>query len=246
MGLTRKSPALVVGGTVLVAAMLAGATGAVAQDGAQYRVWVFNLTPGQPLTPPVVALHNARTSLVEPGQAASEGLQQVAENGNNDPLVAALEADENVLGLATGTHPVLSGGVPGAAAQPSFASIDVTADGRANRISVVAMLICTNDGFAKVSDARLPREVGDSRVYFADAYDAGTEMNTEVFANMVPPCQPLVGVTGDAEGTGMTDPSLAEDGVVTPHPGIAGTGDLDPEIHAVNPKPAVIVVERIG
>lgn len=244
MDLKRRFPALALGGTVLATAMLAGAGGVAAQEGASYRVWVFNLASGQPLTPPVVVLHNDKTSIVEPGQPASAELQQLAENGNNEPLVEALNADKNVFGVATGTAPILSGGAPGAAEFPSYAVIDVDSSGKADRISVASMLICSNDGFSKLSAKKLPKKVGQQVVYVTDAYDAGTEINTEVLADMVPPCQGLVGVSSDAEGTGETDPSLAENGVVTPHPGIAGAADLDPEIHAVASAPAVIIVQR--
>ena len=62
----------------------------------------------------------------------------------------------------------------------------------------------------------------------------------------MPPCQGLVGVTGDAEGTGMTDPELAEGGVVAPHPGTTGSADLVADTHAVAENPALIVIERIA
>ena len=108
------------------------------------------------------------------------------------------------------------------------------------------MLICTNDGFSIVHDAPLPAEVGETAAFFSHAYDAGTEINTESFADLVPPCQGLVGVSSDAEGTGASNPELAEGGVVAPHPGIAGDGDLDAMTHAVAEQPALIVVERLS
>ena len=46
---------------------------------------------------------------------------------------------------------------------------------------------------------------------FTNGYDAGTELNTEDFADIVPPCQGLIGVSSEDGGTGMSDPSLAED-----------------------------------
>lgn len=246
MNLKRRIPALAIGGTVLAATMLAGAVGVAAQSGATYRVTIFNTASGQPLTPAVVALHNGKTSIVEPGAPASAELQQLAENGNNAPLVEALNADANVFGVAEGTHPILSGGVPGAAEFPSVQVIEVESSGKANRISVVSMLICTNDGFSKLSNAKLPKKVGQISAYWTNAYDAGTETNTETFTDLVPPCQGLTGVGGDVEGTGETNSGLAEDSVVTPHPGISGSADLDSQIHAVAQAPAGILVERIS
>ena len=71
-------------------------------------------------------------------------------------------------------------------------------------------------------------------------------VNTESFADLVPPCQGLVGVSGEAEGAGASDPELAEGGVVAPHPGTAGTADLDAATHAVAENPALIVIERLS
>lgn len=245
MELKRRIPALTLGGTVLAATALAGIGAAAAQDdAATYRVTIANLTSGQPLTPPVVVLHNADTSILEAGAAASDGIVQLAENGNPQVLVDALGGDENVTAIAVGEHPVVSGGVPGAADVPTFASIEVS--GAGDRISVASMLICTNDGLSVVHDAMLPTEVGESVAYFSDAYDAGSEVNTETLADMVPPCQPLVGVSSDAEGTGESNPDLAENGVISPHAGITGEADLDADIHAVPESPAAIIVERIS
>lgn len=247
MNLKRTIPALALSGTVLTVAAVAGAGAVAAQAGGPtYRVTVTNLAPGQPQTPPVVVVHNGKTSIVEAGAPASEGIGQLAENGNPQVLVDALATDSNVAAVVVGEHPIVSGGVPGAAMVPSFATIEVTGAKGANRISIASMLICTNDGFSIVHDQKLPKKVGQSLVFYSDAYDAGTEMNTETFADMVPPCQPLVGVTGDAEGTGASNPDLAEGGVITPHAGITGDADLDVDIHAVPQHPALVVVERIG
>jgi hypothetical protein len=93
------------------------------------------------------------------------------------------------------------------------------------------MLICTNDGFTGLDSLALPANVGDSVTAYRDGYDAGTEINTEDFADMVPPCQGLIGVSSDDAGTGMSNPDLAEGGVITHHDGILGGDDLIPEVH---------------
>jgi hypothetical protein len=239
MTLKRRIPVLALSSSVLAATALAGA--AAAQSDATYRVTIANLASGQPLTPPVVVLHDAQTSIVEAGAPASEGIAQIAENGNPQVLVDALAGDENVGAVVVGDHPIVAGGAPGAAEMPSVASIEISGSG--DRISVASMLICTNDGFSIVHDEALPAEVGESVTFFSHAYDAGSETNTEAFADLVPPCQGLVGVTGDAEGTGMSNPDLAENGVISPHAGITGAGDLT-DAHAISETPALIVVER--
>jgi hypothetical protein len=90
-------------------------------------------------------------------------------------------------------------------------------------------LICTNDGFTGLDRVRLPKK--GSKVVFAQGYDAGTEINTEDFADIVPPCQGLIGVSSDDPGTGMTDPALAEGGVIMHHAGVMGGEDLVPAVH---------------
>ena len=60
--------------------------------------------------------------------------------------------------------------------------------------------------------------------HYGKAYDAGTEKNTESYADLVPPCD-------DSGETGESNPALTEGGVVMRHAGIQGGADLDPAIH---------------
>ena len=249
MDFKRRIPALALGSTVLAATALSGVVGVAAQDiegEASYRVTIANLAAGQPLTPPLVVLHGAEASLVESGAPAGDGLQQLAENGNAEVLVEALTGAEGVGSVTVGAHPIVAGGIPGAAEVPSVATLEVSGPAEAGLISIASMLICTNDGVSIVHDAPLPTEVGETATFFSNAYDAGTEVNTESFADLVPPCQGLVGVSGEAEGVGASNPELAEGGVVAPHPGISGEADLDAMTHAAAANPALVVVERIG
>ena len=85
------------------------------------------------------------------------------------------------------------------------------------------MLICTNDGFTGIDSLTLEASGSKGET---GAYDAGTEINTEDFADIVPPCQGLTPVSSDDAGTGMTNPDLAEGGVVVSHPGVQGGRDL--------------------
>jgi hypothetical protein len=77
-------------------------------------------------------------------------------------------------------------------------------------------------------------------------YDAGTELNTEDFADIVPPCQELIGVSSGEPGTGTSNPALAQGGVIAHHPGIQGGSDLVPAIHGWTDPVAEIKVEAIG
>jgi hypothetical protein len=104
------------------------------------------------------------------------------------------------------------------------------------------MLICTNDGFTGLDSVRLPAR---KLIVYSVGYDARTEMNTEDFADIVPPCQGLIGVMSDDMGTGMSNPLLAEDGIIIPHAGINGGVDLQPAVHNWGDPVAKIVIERI-
>ena len=64
-----------------------------------YLVTIENLTDGQPFTPPVLATHRNNTSVFSVGDAASVGIQGVAENGAVPGLVAELVADKRVAGV---------------------------------------------------------------------------------------------------------------------------------------------------
>jgi hypothetical protein len=113
-------------------------------------------------------------------------------------------------------------------------------------LSFASMLICTNDGFTGVDSLQLPDGTGERVVVRTNGYDAGTERNTEDFADIVPPCQGLVGVSSGEPGTGVSNPSLAEGGVIHHHGGIAGGADLVPAIHGWSDPVAEVTVVRTG
>ncbi|MGC1209612.1 MAG: hypothetical protein WA880_16830 [Ornithinimicrobium sp.] len=84
-----------------------------------------------------------------------------------------------------------------------------------------------------------------TRTYNLNAYDAGSDINTEKFADIVPPCQGLIGETGSA-GTGTSNPDLAEHGVVRRHRGITGTDDgLNAAIHGWDESVGQVIITRI-
>ena len=204
-----------------------------------YEVTIYNLTGGQPFTPPLVATHDNSVRLFGFGRPASDGLKEIAENGNLGPLQSSLLANPSVsdVVIAVGSPPpVLPGG---------SITFNVSASGNANFLSWASMMICTNDGFTGLR-ARLPNAVGQMKSFHTRAYETGTEINTEDFADIVPPCPGLTGVPSTDPGTGMSDPALAEGGVVGRHPGIRGGNDLDPSIHGWGSKISEIVIKRIS
>jgi hypothetical protein len=93
------------------------------------------------------------------------------------------------------------------------------------------MLGITNDAFYAVRGVRLP-VVGSIKVY-ADAYDAGTEVNTETAADVF-----------GLGGAGSED----EDGFIHVHAGVHGVGGgdgLDPKVHDWRNPVVVLTIKRI-
>ncbi|MCL4287854.1 MAG: spondin domain-containing protein, partial [Thermoleophilia bacterium] len=161
----------------------------------QYEVSIENLTEGQALTPPVIATHRGRHQVFEVGRPASVGVREIAENGNALPLLAQLIADpfNRITAFAESTGgPLVPEGTPGSAMFADEATLTIRGRAR-DRLSWVSMLVCTNDGLTGVDSLRLPHKVGRSVGARTDAYDAHTELNTEDYADIVPPCQGLIG-----------------------------------------------------
>ncbi|MGH2952758.1 MAG: spondin domain-containing protein [Solirubrobacterales bacterium] len=237
---------------LLVAAMAVGLAGlalAPAALGRDYDVTITNLTSGQPLTPPVAATHHGKHAVFEVGAPASVGVREIAENGNSAPLLAQLEADpfgEFFDFTESASGPLVPPGVPGDAMFDQQVTLELAASPRAKRLSFVSMLICTNDGFTGLDGLKLPSPVGKSKTVVTDGYDAHTEINTEDYADIVPPCQGLIGDSSGEPGTGTSDPALAEGGVIAHHAGIQGGSDLEPAIHGWTDPVAEVRVERTG
>lgn len=211
-----------------------------ARQNRSYEVIITNLTASQPFTPPLIATHRNASRLFQVGEPASFGLKQIAENGNLAPLLEALEGDEHVWNVAVavaGDPPPL---MPG---QSVTAALEASEGARF--LSFASMLICTNDGFTGLEGRRLPVRIGEEIVFHTAAYDAGSEINTEDFADLVPPCPVLTGVPSTEPGTGVSDPALAENGVIHHHAGIQGSADLSVEAHGWSDPVAMVRVRRI-
>jgi len=200
----------------------------------QYEITITNLTTGQPLSPGVVFTHTRYNSFLR--GKASEGLRLIAENG--DPSVAAMELSESkgVAGVVATSAPVHRVGGPG----PESLTTTITAGANARYLSLALMLICSNDGFAALDRVRLPRG-SKERVYYARAYDAGTELNEETSATVVDPCFAIGPTMGAADGNART----ATNSRVRYHRGIKGGADLDPALHGWEGPIARVTVRRI-
>ena len=234
----RKRLIVMIAALAIAGAAALPATASGAPPSQTYEVTITNLTDTQWFTPPLLTTHNRRADVFQQGHPASFGVKEIAENGNLAPLSEALGASPAVADV------VVALGDPPPLAPGDSITVEVTGRSNARLLSMVSMLICTNDGFAGVDSAKLPRRIGQTSHVYGYAYDAGTEINTEDFNDIVPPCQDLNGVSDpEKDGTGESNPALAEGGVVTIHGGIDGTiADLTEPAHGFNPKaPAVAI-----
>lgn len=214
-------------GLALTLTVALTAASATADSSAQrsWRVTVENLAPAgsQPLSPPLFAVHGKRVDVWSVGGIANHGVAAIAEDANNAVL-------ESALGQVAGVRDVFTGG--GGAISPGE-SRSYTVDGRAgrDRLTLLTMLVNTNDGFTGLDSLQLRAK---RTVLHRMAYDAGSERNNELRAFIPGPCcnNPFV---RDPEGA-----------LIAPHAGITGAGELDPAVYGWDEPVARITIERMG
>lgn len=210
--------------------LVMGGTWAFAEPGPRmYSVTIQNLTDGQALTPPLAITHSPMTQLFDVGLPASPEIQALAENGNGAPLKEHLNGMPHANIMEGMSGPLVPASNPGNTHFTDATTLRIHGDEYSNTLSVLAMLICTNDGFTGLNAVPLPQH--GSKLFLTAGMDAGTEMNTEDYADLVPPCQGLFGVDSGISGTGASNPALAEAGVITHHTGIQGIKHLASEMH---------------
>jgi len=145
-----------------------------------YKITVENLTKTQPLSPPVFGVHKGKGKVWQKNKVASHAVAGVAEDANGGVLVDALNKLRSVSSAGLGADAPIG---PGASA-----SFEVTTKGRYNRLSIVSMLVNTNDAFTGVNSLRLNRAKNKMRMIQKGAYDAGSEVNTQLKTDIPGPC----------------------------------------------------------
>ena len=190
----------------------------ISSKAADLSISVLNLTQGIYFTPVLAVAHDAETSLFKPGQAASFELQEMAEGGSLAGLIGQSEAAN-----ANFAH------TEGLTAPGTQGEIVLTNTTDNSYLSLVGMILPTNDGFIGLDNWVIPEQPGTYTVYL-NAYDAGTEANDEIRGSgamgmpgmPVPP--PLEGVIGTG-GSGVT--SVENNAVVHIHRGNIGDEDME-------------------
>lgn len=219
---------------MVVAAGLMVPAPTVAQQDGQFAVTITNLTRDQTFTPVFVATHRPGVRLFQLGQPALPQVALVAEEGDVAPLMALAQAAPAFVHDVTFT-----GAPPGGFVGPGESrTITVGTRPGFDRVTVIAMLIPTNDGFFALRDVEGPPGAATA-TYTSPAYDAGSERNDETCASIPGPNYPECGGPG-----GGGQPSGDEEGYVYIHPGIQGVGDFAPSRDWRNPV-AQITIRRV-
>ncbi len=212
---------------------------------ADFTVNVINLTRGSSFTPILIAAHPAANRLFTSGTTASASLQEMAEGGS----VTALDNDLTALNAITETNP----GLLNAGSNTGAIALNTDATPANTNLSVVAMILPSNDGFIGLNSITIPTEPG-TYIYNVNAYDAGTEANDEVRGSgvpgvagfPVPPSSPVDTSSGNG-GTGI--PGATVEGFVHIHRNVlgdtdatGGVSDIDSTVHRwLNPVARVVV-----
>ncbi|MGH1541484.1 MAG: spondin domain-containing protein [Arenicella sp.] len=171
---------------------------------AEYEVTITNLTYNQVFAPALVVSHRRSIALFEEGEPASEGIAIMAEGGDVSAIVDSVDGDNRVRGAGVSAGPLMPG-------KSTTVTVPVN---RGGRLSVVSMLVNTNDAFLALNSVRAPRH-GRTVTLYAAAYDAGTEINDELCGNIPGPA---------CGGEGFS--SVDGEGFIHIHRGFHGVGDL--------------------
>ena len=193
-------------------------------------ITVTNLTHGNHFTPLLFAAHDSSQHLFQPGVAATSSLQAMAEGGD----ISFLNTDMISVGADVNANPAGGLMMPGQTVQ-----FTMTTQKTNTQLSVVAMILPTNDGFVGLESLTLPTKRGRYE-YYLNAYDAGTEINDEIINGGGTPG--VQGIPADPLGLGgvnATGVAISENnqtvhihrGLVGDTDATGGASDVDSRVH---------------
>lgn len=224
---------------LLVAGALSSAVATASER--TITVDITNLTNAITFTPLLVSAHDRYSHLYQVGTPASANLQAMAEGGD----ISGLVADLTSVSANFVANP--AGGLLGPGASTSAT---LMMDKGNRHLSIVAMMLPTNDGFIGLDALKIPKKKG-SYTYYLNGYDAGTEANDEIINGGGAPGTPGIpadpGGNGGINGAGVT--ASENNTTVHVHRGIVGdtdpaggVSDLDSTVHQwINPVVKVVV-----
>ncbi|MCG8528946.1 MAG: spondin domain-containing protein [Opitutales bacterium] len=189
------------------------------------EIEISNSAPdmGTILTPFWVGLHDGSFDIFNVGEAASGGVEGIAEDGNTGPLSDLFAASVANGWSSTLTGPQNPGGPPlffQGQSSSSFVSVDANNPSH-EYFSYQSMILPSNDAFVS-NDNPTAYRIYEGGIFQpttimiegANVWDAGTEVNDEAPQNV-----PVLGQM--APNTGAT-----EGGVVGAHPGFIAGGNV--------------------
>jgi hypothetical protein len=173
---------------------------------ASYQITLTNLSNNQPLSPLSALLHDGNYQAWSIGSAASEGLELLAEGGDNSRFLT--DYAEMLISYESGAAPVGPG---------SSDSIMIMGEISSDmQLTFASMLVNTNDAFTGLTGFDLAAlEVGQESQYDLPIYDAGTEDNSELQGT----------IPGPADGGEGFNTARDDVDVVTRHPGVVSQDD---------------------
>lgn len=240
--LNKKSKTQKLFTSIAAATLFAGAS--LSAQAASLDVKVTNLTHGIHYTPILIGAHTADVKLFATGEMASSALQMMAEGGNISELATMLTDN----GGDVVENPAMGLLAPTMSTETSLE----TADGNMY-LSIVAMMLPTNDGFVGLNSWMIPTEAGTYTIMLS-AYDAGTEANDEIVNGGGAPGTPgIPAAPGMNAGTGGTGVTMTESNTyIHVHRGslgdddlTGGKSDLDNTVHRwLNPVAKVTVTVK--
>lgn len=208
--------------TLAAAVLLSASAHAAATD---YEVTITNLTRNQVFSPILAVSHKRGIQLFSAGDMVSAELAAIAEGGDTAPLEGVLANTAEVMDFANSGAPL----PPGMSASILVQGAPYT------RISVVSMLVNTNDAFLALNSE--PVSIWRGADTYALAWDAGSEANTELCADIPGPACPADSGNAHVDGEGF----------IHIHNGIHGVGDadLDPAEYDWHNPVAQIQIHRV-
>ena len=182
----------------------------------EYQIEVINLTAGQPFSPIALIGHDNRYQIFNIGEAASAGLERLAEGGDNSDFLT--EADESfgvIMSMSTAA-PLAPGSIE------TMTILVAESDVPGMMLSAVTMLVNSNDAFTAANDISIENlEVGDQLDLTTISFDSGTEANTELPGTIPGPADGGEGF--NAARDDIADVVRAHSGVVSHDDGLMGS-----------------------
>lgn len=196
-----------------------------------YEVTVLNLSHNQPFSPVAAIMHGAAYQGMTLGASANTALEILAESGDNSGFLADAKADPAVSDTTSGTEVIVSG-----------AQGTMSLTGSETLLTIVSMLVNTNDAITVLNGIELGKMLKDETMTLhARAYDTGTEGNSEAASD----------IPGPAAGGEGFNAARNDRDFISVHPGIVSMDDglvssALSESHRFDNAVAKIMIRRIS